>query len=356
MGISKTNMANAEPAPAETEVEKHGVRVGLATANDLDSWDDYVSRSPHGSVYHRLDALRVQAKHSGATLYPLVGFKGQEPLGLLPVFALSRAGITAVFSPPPNLWVSYLGPALINFEGLKQRRKEKRHHRFVDAAVEWIDEVVSPRYVHLRTQYEYDDPRPFIWNDFELTPRYTYLVDLTPSEDDLLSSFSSDARRNIRTDEDAYSIEEAGPAGVRQIIEQVRSRHEEQGEAYRVTPEFVNDLRDRLPEGRVRPYVCRIDGEFVGGMITLTHGDTVHRWQGGAKTDSDVPVNDLIDWRIMRDAKERGYERYNLVGANNDRLCGYKSKFSPSVAEYYSLERSSLQMRVAARLYNRFIK
>ncbi|WP_129116684.1 lipid II:glycine glycyltransferase FemX [Halegenticoccus tardaugens] len=348
-------MAQKERLSHET-VERHGIRVGPATDEQLESWDKNVERSPHGTVYHQLEALRVQADHSGTMLHPLVGFKGQESVGIFPLFTRSKARVNAAFSPPPNLWVSYLGPALLNFEGLKQRRQEKRHRRFIGAALEWLDDAYDPAYTNVRSACTYTDPRPFKWNGFELTPRYTYHVDLTPTREELLASFSSDARRNIRTDEDRYEIEEVGPRGIERIIAQVRNRHEEQGESYSVTPAFVVDLYERLPDGQVRPYVCRVDGEFVGGMVTLAYGDTVHRWQGGAKTDSDVPVNDLIDWRIMTDAMDAGYDCYNLVGANNERLCSYKAKFSPTVAQYYSLGRRSVGMRMVAEVYKRFLR
>ncbi|WP_224335658.1 lipid II:glycine glycyltransferase FemX [Haloprofundus halobius] len=347
-------MAQSTTPPTDP-IEKRGVRVGLATDDDLERWNDLASRSPHGTVYHRLEALEVQAAHAGAELFPLVGYKGQEPVCLFPVFSLSKAGIRGVFSPPPDLWVSYLGPALLNFESLKQRRAEKRHRRLVEAALGWVDETLDPSYIHFRTACGYDDPRPFEWNGFDVTPRYTYHVDLTPGPDALLDSFSSDARRNVRTDAD-YTVDVEGVDAIERIVEQVRRRHEEQGESYAVTPAFVTDLHRRLPDGCVRPYVFRADGEFVSGMVTLAHGDTVHRWQGGAKTDHDLPVNDLLDWHIMRDAMERGETTYNLVGANNPRLCDYKAKFAPEVVQYHSLGRRNAGLKVAAKFYKRFIR
>ncbi|WP_224449593.1 lipid II:glycine glycyltransferase FemX [Haloprofundus salilacus] len=347
-------MAQSTTPPTDS-IEKHGVSIAPATDDELKRWNDLVSQSPHGTVYHRLEALEVQADHAGAELTPLVGYKGQEPICLFPLFSLSKAGIQGVFSPPPDLWVSYLGPALLNFEHLKQRRAEKRHRRVVEAAVEWIDTVLDPSYTHFRTACGYDDPRPFEWNEFDVTPRYTYHVDLSPGEEELLDSFSSDARQNVRTDAD-YDIDVEGAAAIERIIEQVRLRHEEQGESYTVTPEFVTDLYRRLPDGSVRPYVLRADDEFVGGMVTLAHDDTVYRWQGGAKTDHDLPVNDLLDWQIMRDAMERGETTYNLVGANNPRLCDYKAKFAPEVVQYHSLGRRNAGLKVAAKFYRRFIR
>jgi hypothetical protein len=341
---------------APDPVEREGIRVGPADEGSLDAWDERVGRSPQGTAFHRLAALRVQADHSGTDLVPLVGHKGQEPVGVFPVFVGSKAGFAAAFSPAPGLWISSLGPALLNVSGLKQRRAEARNRRFVGAALEWLERAVAPGYVHVSSDRRYVDPRPFEWNDFAVTPRYTYVVDLTLGPESLLEAFSSDARRNVSDGRDDYRITVGGREAIRHVVERVRDRYEQQDESYTVTPEFVVDLHDRLPDGTVKPYACWSDGEFLGGMVVLAHGDTVYRWQGGAKVDGDLPVNDLLDWRIIRDAAAAGYERYDLEGANERRLCEYKAKFAPDVATYYRMERGDLWARLGARVYTKFFR
>jgi hypothetical protein len=274
---------------------------------------------------------------------------------VFPYYELSRGPVTGVFSPPPDLKISYQGPLLLNQEKLKQRKAERRHRRFVEGCLNRIENESAPKYSLVRTGVEYADPRPFHWNDYDVTPLYTYLVDLSVGADTLLDRFSSDARKNItNTPDDAYEIREGGVEEARRIIRQVKARHAEQGEPYEVSPDFAADLYRALPDGAVRPYVCTLDGQFAGGMLALDSGDTVYRWQGGAKTDTDVPVNDLIDWHIIRDAIDNGRQYYDLVGANTQRLCGYKAKFAPDVETYMWLQKSTRTMDVVADLYKRF--
>ena len=337
------------------ETEQQGVRVRRASADGLDRWDGLVRAAPGGTFFHRRAALRVLADHSETTLHPLVGYKGEEPVGIFPVFVYSKAGVTAVFSPPPSLRVPYLGAALCNAEGLKQRRAEKRHRRFVGAALDWVDDVIDPRYIHVRSDPSQPDPRPFLWNGFDATPRHTYRVDLSLGEETLLERFSSDARRNVGDIPDGVTIRTGGRDDVAAIFGQVRERYAEQGERFGVPDSFATDLYDRLEDGTVRPYVCTMDGEFVGGILALRDGTTVYGWQGGVKTDAGVPLNDLLDWRIMRAAIDDGRTAYDLVGANTPRLCDYKSKFAPEVCTYYSLERAGPTTRIAVETYQRYL-
>lgn len=330
------------------------IDVSKATDDELETWNRYVDRSPHTNPFHRRGSLAVLADHADADLHPLIGFKGQEPVGIFPVFEVERMGISTVFSPPPGLLIPYLGPALLNIEKLKQRKRERRHERFIDGCFEWMEEELDPRYVHVRSDFRYTDLRPLEWNGMDASLGHTYTVDLTVGEDELLERFSSDARSNVKdgTGENC-TIEESGENAIRRIITQVYRRYEAQDKSYGVTPGFVLDLEERLPEGCVRAYVCRVDGRFAGGMITLEDGDTIYRWQGGAKHDADVPVNDLIDWHIMREAMERGIDEYDLVGADARRLNRYKAKFNPELRTYHEAEHASPAMRLVREAYTR---
>ncbi|WP_135829002.1 lipid II:glycine glycyltransferase FemX [Halorussus halobius] len=335
-----------------TILDNDGITVGRASDFDHHDWNDLVDRSPGTNAFHYRESLAVQADHADAEYHALVGYKGHEPVGLLPIFEKRAGGMATAFSPAPGLGVPYLGPALLNHGKLKRRKRERRTKRFVHGCLDWLDRELDPKYVHVRSDPRFRDVRPFEWREFDVDVRHTYSVDLTPDEDDLLGSFSSDARNNVRTDGD-YRVYEGGPDEIETVIAQVRARHDEQDERYGVTPEFVVDLHERLPEGALRPYACEIDGEVAGGMIVAERGDAVYRWQGGAKHDRDLPVNDLVDWAVMTDAKARGVERYDLVGANTERLCGYKAKFGPELQTYYSLEKGTRVTNALSSVYKR---
>ncbi len=321
--------------------------------DDPDRWNDLLDDAEHATAFHRAEALDVLADAANAECHRLVGYKGQEPVGLFPVFTISKGPVTAAFSPPPNLKIHYLGPTLMGHQSPKRRRREKQHRRFVEACLDWLDDAHAPKFTQIRTVPGYSDVRPFTWQDFEAVPRYTYVVDLTRGADDLLAAFSSDARKNITGDYDvSYTIEEAGTEGIEHVIEQVAARHDAQDEPFPVTASFVTDLYEALPDGMVRATVCRIDGEFVGGNVNVEHNGRAFNWLGGAKTDADLPVNDLVDWRFTENAIERGVHSHDLAGANNQRIAPYKAKFAPDLVPYYRLQASSPTMGVAARLYD----
>ena len=323
------------------------VEVARLDPDETERWNGLVERSAQANPFHAYDVLAVQAEFSDSELHPLVGYAGGEPIGIFPLFSLRRGPVTAAFSPPPNLWIPRLGPAFLPGDSSGGRRAERRRLEFVDAALEWLADAVGPRYVRVRTVTRLADVRPFVWSGCDVTPEYTYVVDLTVGEDGLLERFSSDARQNVRAGanaETSFRIEVGDRDDVAAIMRQVRRRYRKQDEPFGVPEGFLPALYDRVPGDWIRPYVLSVEGRFVGGIVAVDDGERVVGWHGGVTPDADVdlPVNDLLDWRIMADGIERGRRRYEIVGAGDPRLNRYKAKFAPALRTFYTVERSSL--------------
>lgn len=330
-------------------------RCEVVNETGSDRWNDLVRNAPQGTPFHLFEALQVLATYSNTTVYPLLVKKGEEPIGVFPVFGRSIGPVTAVFSPPPGLKVEYMGPVLMERTEMKVRRRERNLAKLVEHALDWIDSELHPRYMNVRTGTKFGDPRPFEWQGWEVVPRHTYIVDLTRESDELFMAFSSDARSNVR-DAEEYGIDVYvdGSESIDRTIELVEARHAAQGLSYPVSSEFVRALYEALPDGVLKPYTCEADGEFVGGHIVLEHGNAQYVWIGTADREAPVAGNDVIDWYTMKAGMEAGMERYDLMGANTQQTASYKAKFAPDVDRYYRLERGSAPTRAVARAYKRF--
>jgi hypothetical protein len=325
------------------------ITVHDATEEDIECWNRCVSQSAQASPFHQYEALELLSQYSGTTCYPLIGLKGEEPIGLLPVFERSIGPIQIVTSPPGGFEVYYLGVTLNTPTQLKQRKTERRNRQFINGCIEWIERELTPDAINIRSGDRYTDLRPLKNNRFDTTPYYTYVVDLSPGKENVMMSFSSDARSNARS-EGNYEIRVGTDGACERIIDQVADRLNTMNVQYNITSAYINGLSAALSDGTIRPYECFVDGESVGGIITLESGDTVYRWQGGTKQSSEIPVNDVLDWHIMQDAIDRGIKRYDLYGANIERTAKYKSKFGPDPTPYYSATRRSSRAAILSRI------
>jgi hypothetical protein len=328
-----------------------GIRIEAITGTQFDDWDSYVDRASHALPFHRGAALESIARHHGQQVHPLVGYKGEEPIGLFPLFETTVGPFTAVGSPPVNTEIAYMGPVQVGLDGAKQRRIEKTRRRFVDAALEWVETELTPDLVHVQCASGFTDVRPFLWRDFEVTPTYTYVLSLDGDSDDAFASFSSDARRKIRRFEESDGrVEVGGADALGTINDLVRSRLAEKGLEHELPTALLEDLYERLGSERVRPYVCVVDGEIVGGTLALTENGTIYAWIGGAVPETDLSVNEALDWRIIRDGIEEGAEQYDFHGAMEHGVIEYKSKFNPDLTPLYEIERKSPGVKAASGL------
>lgn len=322
-------------------------------AKSREDWERAVEQSPQATYFHQYDPLVALAEYFDAELHLLLSYVGQEPVCLFPVFEQSKGPLVLATSPPLSVEI-HTGPALLNFDKLTQRKAEKRHQSVIDSVLAWIESEIDPDYHVLKLSDRYTDVRPFLRNDFDVKPSYTYILDLQPDIDEIQSGFSRSARNNVRTtDDDRYRIEVGGQEEIRSIISLVDERFDAIDEYYYLDSTLVCDLYRRSDGTTVRPYVCRVDGETVAGIIALEIGDTVYRWQSGTQRTTDLPATVLLDWRIIQDAKQRGYTRYDFVGAMLPELCKYKAKFGPEPRPVHIVRESSLTASLLERAYDR---
>lgn len=310
-------------------------------------------------VFHTAEALSVLSRHAPGELHLLAGFKGDRIAGLFPLVTVDRPVGTAILSPPPGLAIPRLGP--LTFPASPKRRsREQVNRQFTDRALETLD---SDRRGSLRRficPLDYRDPRPFMWDGLSVSTAFTYSVDLADrTPDDVLGSFSKGLRREVRNGLDldvAVSVE--GEPAVRAVHRATTERYADQGREYTPSWPYVRDLTRALRDtDRCRTYVARgADGSFLSGVTVLYSNDAGYFWQGGAKATYDgVSVNSLIHWRIIEDILERpprpSVERYDLMGANTERLCRYKAKFGGELVPYYVVEDRGVPMAVAKWLF-----
>lgn len=323
----------------------------------LSEWRDVLPDSGT-EVFHTASALDAVDTHTEGELQLYGGFKGDQPVALLPVFVDQKAVGRIVTSPPPSMGIPRLGPLVLS-NSPKQRKQETVNYGFtaeilkdlsIDARLT-LFRVICPR--------AYADPRPFQWNQLKVTPEFTYVLDLEDVTDDtVMDPFSRSLRNEMRRGEEIdVTVGIEGRGAAKRIWESVVAHFEDQGMHSPIEWAFVRDLLEALPEHH-RVYVAREpDGSFSSGIIVLYSNDTAYFWLGGIMTTYDgVSINSLLHRQIIEDIvtepQLESVTRYDLVGANTERLCQYKGKFSGDLVPYYVVESVGPEMKLAKGAYD----
>ncbi|MBX0303079.1 GNAT family N-acetyltransferase [Haloarcula salinisoli] len=322
----------------------------------LSEWAETLPDSGY-EVFHTPPALSAIDRHASGELQLYGGFKGEQPVGLLPVVEGNRPVGRTIMSPPPAMNIPRLGPIVMPTSP-KQRKREGVNKTFVEEVLAELGTDGPLSLVRLITGLGYDDPRPFHWADFDLTTRYTYVVDLEDTDpDSVLKSFSKSLRRDVtNARESDVTVAVEGHDATRTVFERTRDRYAEQDRGFPLSWRYVSDLVAGLDD-RARTYVARdADGELLSGVTALFGPDTAYFWQGGTRAECDVAVNSLLHWRIIEDVLSDpeldSVTGYDLMGANTERLCDYKGKFAGDLVPYYEVETDSPAMNLAKTAFS----
>jgi hypothetical protein len=312
--------------------------------------------------FHKPAFLRAAARHTPAELQLCAGYKGDQAVALLPLFVRERSVGRTVFSPPPSLLIPHMGPIMMPTSP-KPRKQERVNSKFTEAVVEAYagDDAGPLDLFRMIAGPSYDDPRPFRWAGFDVDSTFTYRLDLdVDSLDTIKGDFSSSLRRDIRSAEDLdVSVSVEGIDGTRDIYEDVAARYAEQDETLGPSWSYVRDVAKSMGED-ARSFVVRDpDGNYLSGIHVLYGDETMYFWLGGSRSDYEgTSVNSYLHWKIIEDAFEsrEGITNYDLVGANTERLCEYKSKFAADLTPYYTIESGGVPMALAKRAYQLVVK
>lgn len=326
----------------------------------FDEWGDALPASGF-EVFHLPSALEVIDDHTNGECRLYAAKKGQETIGLLPLFLQERRVGQVALSPPPGLSIPRLGPLLMP-NSPKRRKREQLNETLGEAVLEDVGADESTSLFRMGCPLGYSDPRPYVWNELSVQPKFTYVVDIADCDsfEELMTGFSKSLRNKMRRLPDLdVTIQDEHRNGALRIYEEVADRYREQDESPPVSRLFVDDLVTALDD-RYRAYVARDGNEnYLGGILTLYSNDMVYFWQGGVRNSYDgVSVNTLLHRRILEDTitdpELETVSGYDLVGANTRRLCEYKAKFCGDLESYYVVESDSVGMTAAKAAYRVF--
>lgn len=320
----------------------------LKLIDEKNTWDDFVDSSPYGFLSHKWDFLKIAEKYSGYKLHTYGFYKGEELLGIYPLFYKSFYGIKMAFSPPPRRGIPYLGFLVSKrYDNQSQSKKETFLNQFLEEVDAEIREY-SPEYTLIYTVPGFMDMRYFKWNDYQVVPDFTYLVDLQRSAEDIWGSFHKDVRRDIKHAESSgLVLSESRDLSV--FHERQERRYKEKAANFSMDADYLRDIFRAYPSNISVYYVHDDKGQIVAASTAQEYKGHFLGWMGLAKSVGHA--NEFMIWKLIETAKSKGSVRFEIAGANVRSQCQFKSKFNPSLEVSYHIYKRSKLGRASEWVY-----
>jgi len=302
------------------------------------AWERLVAESPQATA---CSDLRFAAHVEAALGLPVqvAAVWEDEVLRAGAVLFEKRKGPYRAAALPPL--VQYVTPLL----DAPLRETDVHHHRSaLDALLATVAGAFDQTQFVLHPSL--DDARVLQWNGWDVTPAYTYRIDL--SADAVTSGWSSNPKRTWKKERDAFEMAE-GAEWTSEAIALVEASHARQDESMGVEPEAAWTLARALAEdGLVRTFVARRDGIAEAGLLVLSDGQTAHYWLAGSKPG---PAMTVLLGHVLGQIRADGVAWFDFVGANTPSIAEFKRRFGATLIPYFRARHTARpELRLLDRL------
>lgn len=332
----------------------------IAQNTDAKEWDRIITESPHGTLFHHWDWLKITEKHTRMKLYPLIALKDGVSVGIIPLFFQKKGPVRMVFSPPPHAALFYLGPVLTGIEKLRQDAWENLYIDFQKSVENFIIHSLRANYVSISLSPGLQDPRPFIWSGYSVEPRYDYEINLTKGTEYLFQTIDKKRRQDInRAKKRGVSIEIGEKQEFEKILDLMEIRYEQQEKKVTVQRPYLADIFNSYKD-HITVFVATFEGNIVTGLIDLHYKNTMYSWIGNLKPVIKLSPSptDLLNWEAISYGCNNGFKYHVLLSAaGNERLHSYSaSKFDPELKIRYHAKKTSYLSSVFEKGYSAILK
>ncbi len=166
----------------------------------------------------------------------------------------------------------------------------------------------------------------------------TFWIDLTPSEEDLMKSFTSKTRYNIRLSEKkgVKVREDNSDMAFKKYLDLTRETTQRQG-FYAHTEKYHKLMWDILHKANIAHLMtATYQGKIITTWILFTWKDFLY-YPYGASTEAnkEVMANNLMMWEAIKFGKKLGLSTFDLWGREEGKgFTKFKEGYSPRVVEF----------------------
>lgn len=308
----------------------------FATEFEIEKWDELVVANPDGGNTLQCKAFAAVKQAAGwKPVYVIHELDGGDVAALYLSKKLFSLG---------ELWYAPKGPGVLTANQLQQVTKDLQDKAKGVFAVKIEPDIISGsiRDEDLKT-FGLVKVRNIQYN------WATVLIDLNPSEEDIINSFRQKTRYNIRLAErKGVTVEavEAGDENLAIMYELMAVTAKRAGVFLRDKKYFYDFWRGHAAGGNGQLFLARYEGSVVAGaFITHLGHKALYKDGGSGREHANVQAPYALQWGIIQWLKEQGITEYDLHGTPpadkiNDEthplhgLARFKTGFNDQVTEY----------------------
>ncbi|MBX7246237.1 MAG: GNAT family N-acetyltransferase [Candidatus Sumerlaeaceae bacterium] len=304
-------------------------------AHEFDTWDEFVADSPQGTLFHTSAWKRIADIAFEPARLTLIGcFDDTHIVGGCVALDKDKMGQRTAVTP---LVTPYVGFLLDTPPGEKMSDQVSRDAEVLATLATWLASHFP--YQNLVNPPRLEDTRALQQAGYQLTPRFTYLINLKLPAEELWQRFDGNVRRQIKKAEKAgYDItDNLDPAEGYRLLNETFVRH---GEDCPVPETVFLEMVENEHLRDARQIFCaHLDGRLASFIVLLKHQQTIYYQL--AATDPEFlasGVSSLLIWEVIKTHACVEWNTLDFVGANIPSIARFKEGFNPKLQIHFQAE------------------
>lgn len=267
------------------------LNVRIAGPRELTAWQRFVDSSPEAGPLHHAGWYHILRDAFSVSPYFLYAFDGAgDVVGILPTY-FSRSLIT--------------GRHLSSLEGGVLAKSSQAAEALVHEGIRLRDSLRAG-YLQLRGG-------PLAANA-EIIPTVHTIIDTRQNVDQLWSAVKGKTRWGVRqAEKSSLGIERDLELSELDAFYGVYAAHMRDLGTPVFSRTMLRAMKAHLGPERLRLYLARRDGELIGGMLCILHGNSWTDWFAIMRYERELEfANYMLYWHVIRDASLNNVESLDL--------------------------------------------
>lgn len=275
-----------------------------------------------------------------------LSFKGNLLTGAMPYVTKTKLGLKQITIP---FLTPYLGPIIIYPIDLKKENHLSHKRKVITDLVSQIPK--TDRFV-TQTDFEFDYWLPFAWEGYSQTTRYSFLLDTTKTEQEILQGFKPNIKKHIRNAGSLFTITETD--SIDELFNLHQTDLKSKGIDLHFNKEQLAKLDLDLSRDNKRKIIQATDthGNVVCAFYLVFDHTFTHYLIGAVDSESrNSGIMSLMMWEAIKESKSRQLS-FNFEGSMNKNIERFFGSFGAHITPYMKITKVSHKWLKHFTLFN----
>lgn len=305
---------------------------------DPKQWDTFIENSPQGGIY----ALHGYASATAGDWQAAIVSSGEQWLAVMPFVTKQKFGLKYSLQP---LFSQFWGVFFTSFDGNRYKQLSQQRK-----CLELLIPVLEPfQLVKYRLSPKSEYLLPFHWDDFVLKPRFTYILDISPSAEALLANLASPLKRQIKKggklnlrvkrvedNETLISLIKQQQAAGHDVLEGAKNGLE-------ILKKVISYLQESS-RGELLAVIDEHGNVLAAGLFAYFNSSCLYLIGSYDPAQREKGAMSQLLWQAILNAREKNCHIFDFEGSMIASIEGFFRKFGASPETYFEISKNTLPL------------